>query len=201
MLTTLPLETLLGDSTNPRQQAGTCADGFDLGSLNGVYAAYFRTNLYNGDLCFVPSYSTLGVATVTPATAFAKYTNNTTDNPSRPNVIRYNAQENVNNAGTQFNVAHISFTPHNSERIFNEMQNLTPYPPAINECDPSQAAQLTDRQSAVAQKTVHLVVARIRQMRRQMGARVVGGRTQQVLDVRGLGQHERTVLPKLPHSA
>lgn len=64
-----------------------------------------------------------------------------------------------------------------------------------------QFAPLTDRQSAVAQKRVHLVVARVRQMRRQMGARVVRGRTQQVLDVSGLGQHQRTVLPKLPQSA
>ena len=140
---TLPLETLPGGSTNPRQQAGSCADNIDFGSLNGIYSAYIRTNLYNGDLCFVPSYSGLDVPTVTPTTAFAKYINNTTDNPSLPNVRRYVAQENVNNAGTQFNVAHISFTPRNSEWIFNEMQGLTPCPPAINECDLTQTARLT----------------------------------------------------------
>lgn len=119
---TLPYETLPGGSTNPYQQAGSCADGFDFGSLNGIYAAYFRTKLYNGDLCFVPSYSALDVPTVTPATAFAKYVNNVTDNSSLPRVDRYIAQENVNNSGTLFNTAHISFTPRNSEWIYNEMQ-------------------------------------------------------------------------------
>ena len=35
----------------------------------------------------------------------------------------------------------------------------------------------------------------------QVGTGVVGGRTQQVLDVTGSGQHERTGLPILPQSA
>jgi len=48
---------------------------------------------------------------------------------------------------------------------------------------------------------VHLVVAHIRQMGRQMGTGVGGGRTQQVLDMSGLGQHERAFLPKVPQSA
>jgi len=128
---TLPYETLPGGSTNPLQQAGDCANGFDFGSLNGIYAAYLRTQLYNGDLCFVPTFSALDVPTVTQATAYAKYINNTTDNPSPPNVIRYIAQENVNNSSTQFNVAHISFTPRNSEWIYDEMQGI-PY--ASNYC-------------------------------------------------------------------
>jgi hypothetical protein len=138
---TLPLETLPGGATNPYQQAGDCADGFDLGSLHGVYAAFFRTTVYNGDICFVPSYSSLDVTTVTPATAFSKYINDATNNPSRPNVRRYIAQERMSSStGTQFNVPHISFTPRNSEWIFNEMQGTTnaqlncqtecnPYPP------------------------------------------------------------------------
>lgn len=120
----LPLETLPGGSANPRQQAGDCADGFDLGSLHGVYAAYFRTTIYNGDICFVPSYSALDVPTVTPATAFAKYINNATDNPSTPNVLHYIAQENGSSSGNRFNVPHITFTPRNSEWIFNEMQQV-----------------------------------------------------------------------------
>ena len=50
-------------------------------------------------------------------------------------------------------------------------------------------------------KLVHLVMAHIRQMGRQMRAGVVIGRAEQVLDVSGLGQHERAFLPKLPQSA
>ncbi|WP_375416206.1 T9SS type A sorting domain-containing protein [uncultured Hymenobacter sp.] len=136
---TLPYETLPGGSTNPAQQAGNCADGFDLGSLNGIYAAYLRTRLYNGDLCFVPSYSALDVPTVTPTTAFAKYINNFTDNPSAPRVARYIAQESVN-SGAKFNVAHISFTPRNSEWLFNEMQGLAH---ASNYCSTECSAPLT----------------------------------------------------------
>ncbi len=117
---TLPYETLPGGTTNPYQQAGSCGGGFDFGSLNGIYAAYLRTKLYNGDLCFVPSYSALDVPTVTPSTAFAKYINSATDNPSLPRVKRYLAQEQTSSA--LFNTAHISFTPRNSEWIFNEMQ-------------------------------------------------------------------------------
>jgi hypothetical protein len=142
---TLPYETLPGGSTNPYQQAGGCADGFDFGSLNGIYAAYFRTNLYNGDLCFVPSYSALDVPTVTPSTAFSKYVNNFTSSPSLPQVNRYVAQEQAN--GTLFNTTHISFTPRNSEWIYNEMQrpfngNTNPLPCAT-ECSISQQMQLT----------------------------------------------------------
>ena len=65
----------------------------------------------------------------------------------------------------------------------------------------NQLAQLVDGQHARAQKPVHLVMAHVGQMGRQMRARVVGGRTEQVLDVGGLGQHERAFLPKVPQSA
>ena len=44
-------------------------------------------------------------------------------------------------------------------------------------------------------------MAHVGQVGRHMRARVVGGRTEQVLDAGGLGQHERAVLPKLPQSA
>ena len=65
----------------------------------------------------------------------------------------------------------------------------------------NQLAQLVDGQRARAQKPVHLVMAHVGQMGRQMGAGVVGGRTEQVLDVSGLGQHERAFLPKVTQSA
>ena len=65
----------------------------------------------------------------------------------------------------------------------------------------NQFAQLIDGQCIRAQKSVHLVMAHIRQMGRQMRACVIGGRTQQILDVDGLGQHERAFLPKVPQSA
>ena len=65
----------------------------------------------------------------------------------------------------------------------------------------NQFAQLVDGQRTRAQKPVHLVMAHVGQMGRQMRAGVVRGRTQQVLDVNGLGQHERAFLPKVPQSA
>ena len=64
-----------------------------------------------------------------------------------------------------------------------------------------QFTQLIDGQRTRAQKSVHLVVAYIGQMGRQMRAGVVRRRTQQVLDVSGLGQHELAFLPKAPQSA
>ncbi|MGY3088136.1 hypothetical protein ACVWYF_001169 [Hymenobacter sp. UYAg731] len=138
---TLPYETLPGGTANPVQQAGGCASGFDFGSLNGVYAAYFRTNLYNGNICFVPSFSALDVPTVTASTAFAKYINNITNNPSAPNVARYVAQETSS-------MPHLTFTPRNSEWIFNEMQRpagstALNAPACSTECDLSQQATLS----------------------------------------------------------
>lgn len=50
----------------------------------------------------------------------------------------------------------------------------------------------------VRKKPVHLAMAHVGQMGRPMRARVVGGRTQQVLDVGGLGQHERAFCLKYP---
>jgi hypothetical protein len=123
-----PLEILPGGNTNPKTEAGSCGN-IDFGSLPGLYAAYVRTNLYDGPICFVPSYSSLDVPTVTPTTAYAKYINNITDNPSTPLVRRYIGQEAI--SGTQYNVAHIRFTPRNSEWIYDEMERL-PY--ASNYC-------------------------------------------------------------------
>ena len=44
-------------------------------------------------------------------------------------------------------------------------------------------------------------MAYLGQMGRQMRARIADGRTEQVLDAGGLGQHERAFLPKVPQSA
>ena len=62
----------------------------------------------------------------------------------------------------------------------------------------NQFAQLFDQQRSRAQKSVHLVMAYVGQMGCQMRAGVVRGRTQQVLDVSGLGQHERRFCLKYP---
>ncbi len=121
---TLPLETLPGGTTNLNDQQDLTTN-HDNGFL-GLWRLAGHTTLYNGDICFVPSYSALDVPSVTPATAYAKYINNTTDSPSPPRVARYIAQENVNGSGTQFNQAHIRFTARNSEWIYDEMQGL-PY--------------------------------------------------------------------------
>lgn len=125
----LPLEILPGGNTNPKTEAGSCADDVNFGSLPGLYAAYLRTNLYDGPICFVPSYSALDVPTVTPATAYAKYINNLTDNPSAPRVLRYIGQETL--SSNEFSVSHIRFTARNSEWVYDQMENL-PY--ASNFC-------------------------------------------------------------------
>ena len=157
---TLPLETLPGGNTNPYEQGNDCAQAgaVDLGSLNGVYAAYFRTSLYNGNICFVPTYSAMDVRTVTPATAYAKYINQTTTAAAPPQVAHFVAQEEDNSSwvGTHFNVPHIRFTPRNSEWIFNEMQrylhtnphtsaNLLACGPA--ECNPYADYAIAGRQT------------------------------------------------------
>ena len=64
-----------------------------------------------------------------------------------------------------------------------------------------QFTQLIHGQFTRAHKPVRLVVARVGQMDRQVRTGIVIGRTEQVLDVSGLGQHERAFLPKVPQSA
>ena len=71
----------------------------------------------------------------------------------------------------------------------------------VAEQRPNKITQLLDKQRARTQKPVHLVMAHIGQMGRQMSAGVVIRRAEQVLDVSSLGQHERAFLPKLPQSA
>ncbi len=114
---TLPYETLPGGNTNLNEQQDLTTNHDN--SFLGFWHFSDNTTLYNGDLCFAPTFSTLDVQTVTPATAFAKYVNNTTDNPSPPRVVRYIAQE---QSGTRFNLTHLRFTARNSEWIYNEMQ-------------------------------------------------------------------------------
>jgi hypothetical protein len=109
---TLPYETLPGGTNNlNEQQALTTnyANGF-----LGLWDFSDNTVLYNGNICFVPTYSALNVPGVTPATAYAKYVNGITDNPVPPRALTtYIAMENSN--GTQFNQAHLRFTARNSE--------------------------------------------------------------------------------------
>ncbi|MDJ0365656.1 hypothetical protein QMK33_10875 [Hymenobacter sp. H14-R3] len=114
---TLPYETLAGGYTNLYEQR----DLLENSDFNiGILQAADITNVYNGNLCFVPTYSALDVLTVTPATAYAKYINNTTDNPSPPRIPSYIANQNT--TGSDFNQPHIRFTARNSEWIYNEMQ-------------------------------------------------------------------------------
>lgn len=117
----LPLENLPGGNSNPKTEAGECADPINFGAIPGLYAAYLFTNLYNGPICFVPTYSSNDVPSITPTTAYSHYINSTTDNPVAPNVQFYLGQETV--SSTQFNQAHIRFTPRNSEWLFDQMQN------------------------------------------------------------------------------
>jgi hypothetical protein len=121
---TLPYETLPGGTVNLNDQR--CLTENYSRNFIGFYRFANNTSLYNGDICFVPTYSALDVPTVTSATAYAKYINSQTDNPSIPRVLRYIAQENVNGSGTQFNQAHIRFTARNSEWIFSQMQGTPP---------------------------------------------------------------------------
>lgn len=132
---TLPYETLPGGTTNLSEQQDLT--GKPIRNTIGFWHFANNTSLYNGDICFVPTYSALDVATVTSATAYAKYINGVTDNPSSPRVASYIAQESVNGSGTQFNQAHIRFTARNSEWLFSKMQNLTlPSSYCSTECDP-----------------------------------------------------------------
>jgi len=116
---TLPYETLPGGTNNLNDQQDLTtnyANGF-----LGLWDLSDNTILYNGDICFVPTYSALNVPSVTPATTYAKYINGATDNPVPPRALTaYIAMENSN--GTQFNQSHLRFTARNSEWLYNEMQ-------------------------------------------------------------------------------
>lgn len=114
---TLPYETLPGGTTNLDRESGGC------GNTGGIVGAFLKTSLYNGDICFVPSYSALDVPAVAPATAFAKYISNTTDNPRPPRVARYLAQANPTNSPTGYNLNHLTFTARNGEWIYDQMED------------------------------------------------------------------------------
>lgn len=132
----LPYETLPGGYTNPADQQ-SLVGGF-------VFPHFFNfTFLYNGPLCFVPTYSALDVPTVTTTTAYAKYINNATNNPSKPSVLHYLAQESVNGNGTQFNLPHLRFTARNSEWLFNEMQQVANTRGCDTECAISDGQPIT----------------------------------------------------------
>lgn len=114
---TLPYETLPGGNINYKRESGTCAD------LGAITSFFLNVTLYDGDVCFVPTFSALDLATTTPATAYAKYTNGLTDNPTQrvgdPSISRFIAQEPSNSL---FNLTHLRYTARNSEWIYNEMQ-------------------------------------------------------------------------------
>ncbi len=122
---TLPYETLPGGTTNLARESGDC------GNQKFPISLFLQSSLYNGDICFVPTYSALDVATVTPATAFSKYINNITDNPSQPRVGPYIAQANLTGSAAEYNLNHLTFTARNSEWIYRQMEHL---PLANNYC-------------------------------------------------------------------
>lgn len=116
---TLPYETLPGGTTNLHEQQ-SLTNNYDHAFL-GFWVVFANTTLYDGDVCFVPSYSALDVPTVATYSAYAKYINNSTDNPNPPRVASYLAMEST--SGTQFNQSHLRFTARNSEWIYAQMQN------------------------------------------------------------------------------
>lgn len=122
---TLPYETLPGGTTNLARESGDC------GNQKFPISLFLQTSLYNGDICFVPTYSAFDVPVMAPATAYAKYINNMTDNPSTPRVSPYIAQANPNSSSTEYNLNHLTFNARNSEWIFDQMQHL---PLASNYC-------------------------------------------------------------------
>ena len=79
--------------------------------------------LYDGDVCFVPTFSALDLPATTPATAYAKYINGQTDNTAtrvgNPAIGRFIAQE---QSGSLFSLTHLRYTARNSEWLFNEFQ-------------------------------------------------------------------------------
>lgn len=81
--------------------------------------------LYDGDVCFVPTFSALDLPAATPATAYAKYTNGLTDNPTQrvgnPGIGNFIAQE---QSGSQFSLTHLRYTARNSEWLFDQLENL-----------------------------------------------------------------------------
>ena len=81
--------------------------------------------------------------------------------------------------------------------VVNEQKGLG----EVAEQGSHQLAQLINGQCARTQKPVRLVVAHVGQMGRQVRTGIVIGRTEQALDLSGLGQYERAFLPKLPQSA
>ena len=81
--------------------------------------------------------------------------------------------------------------------VVNEQKDLG----EVAEQGNHQFTQLIDGQCTRAQKPIHLVVAHVGQMGCQVRSGVAVGRIGQVLDVSGLGQHERAFLPKLSQSA
>ena len=125
---TLPYEILPGGYTNLADQQGL-AGGF-------LFPNYWNfTVLYNGPICFVPSYSALDVGTITPATAAVSYLYGAPPQTSAvPQVAKFIAME---QSGGAYNQAHLRFTARNSQWIFNEMQGLPTAPlNCMAECSP-----------------------------------------------------------------
>lgn len=125
---TLPYETLPGGYVNLADQRSLLTNSF-------IFTSFNFTTVYNGPLCFVPSYSAMDVQTITPATAAVSYLYGAPAATSAvPRVAKFIAQEQV--AGT-FNQGHLQFTARNSQWIFNEMQGISNAPlNCQTECSP-----------------------------------------------------------------
>ncbi|MGI4870140.1 MAG: hypothetical protein ACRYFX_03060 [Janthinobacterium lividum] len=117
---TLPYETLPGGNTNYKQESGNCAD------LTGVTGFFLNATLYDGDVCFVPTFSALDLPANTPVDAYASYANNITSNSATrtgsPRIDQFIAQE---HNGNQFSLTHLRYTARNGEWLFDQMQNKT----------------------------------------------------------------------------
>ncbi|RZL07562.1 MAG: hypothetical protein EOO62_16885, partial [Hymenobacter sp.] len=148
---TIPYETLPGGFTNLAAESGDCSE------QKFPISLVLTTGLYNGPICFVPTYSALDVETVTPATAAAQYVNGITNNPSSPRVARYIAQRpSSTTSTTEYNLNHLTYTARNSEWIFNEIQrpfstSSTPNPLA---CESAPGCDLTASKTITGPSTL-----------------------------------------------
>ena len=146
---TLPYETLPGGNTNYKQGAGDCAN------LTGVPGFFLNATLYDGDVCFVPTFSALDLLANTPADAYAAYVNNTTTNSAArtgsPQISQFIAQE---QNGSKYSLTHLRYTARNSEWIYNEMQrpffvptptnnNVNPLACSATGCNPAATLSIS----------------------------------------------------------
>ena len=135
---TLPYETLPGGSINLGEQQDLVDEDNYSRNFIGFWRFANNTSLYHGPLCFVPTYSALDVASITPATAAVSYLFGAPATTSAvPRVARFIATERL--GSDNYNLAHLRFTARNSEWLFNEMQGNPSANQQLNcqtECSP-----------------------------------------------------------------